>query len=48
MTYLQTPVRAAGLGLCVVAFSGTALVDPGNGNGNGPEATPPGQEQPRG
>ncbi len=44
MTYLQTLMRAAGLGLCVVAFSGTALADPGNGNGN-PSATPPGQEK---
>jgi hypothetical protein len=45
MKLITTLSRAAGLGLCVVAFSGTALADPGNGNGNGPEATPPGQEQ---
>lgn len=44
MTGLKTLLRAAGLGLCVVAFSGTALADPGNGNG-GPPATPPGQEK---
>ena len=44
MTYLQTLMRAAALGLCVVAFSGTALADPGNGNG-APPATPPGQEK---
>jgi hypothetical protein len=45
MTYLKTLARVAGLGLCVVALSGTALADPGNGNGNGPATTPPGQEQ---
>jgi hypothetical protein len=44
MTYLKTLARVAGLGLCVVAFAGTAFADPGNGNG-GPEATPPGQIQ---
>ena len=44
MTYLKTLARAAGIAVCVVAFCGTALADPGNGNG-GPEATPPGQEQ---
>ena len=42
MTLLNTVSRAAGLGLCVVALSGTALADPGNGN---PPATPPGQEK---
>jgi hypothetical protein len=45
MKLVTTFARAAGLGLCVVAFSGTALADPGNGNGNGPEGTPPGQEK---
>lgn len=45
MTLLTTLTRAAGLGLCVVAFAGTALADPGKGNGNGPAATPPGQAQ---
>jgi hypothetical protein len=44
MTYLKTLGRAAGIAVCVVAFCGTALADPGNGNG-GPEATPPGQEK---
>jgi hypothetical protein len=44
MTYLKALARAAGLGLCVVAFCSTALADPGNGNG-GPAATPPGQEK---
>lgn len=44
MTYLKTLTRVAGVGLCVVAFSGTALADPGNGNGT-PPATPPGQEK---
>lgn len=44
MKLITTLSRAAGLGLCVVAFSSTALADPGNGNG-GPESTPPGQEQ---
>ena len=47
MTLLKTFTRAAGLGLCVVAFAGTALAGgDGNGNGNGnPPATPPGQEK---
>jgi hypothetical protein len=45
MIYLKTLARAAGLGLCVAALSGTALADPGNGNGNGPATTPPGQEK---
>lgn len=44
MKLITTLSRAAGLGLCVVAFSGTALADPGNGNG-GPPSTPPGQEK---
>lgn len=43
MTLLTTLTRTAGLGLCVVAFAGTALADPGNGNG--PAVTPPGQEK---
>ena len=41
MTLLKTLTRAAGLGLCVVAFAGTALA---GDNGN-PPATPPGQEK---
>lgn len=44
MQLLKTLSRAAGLGLCVVAFTGSALADPGKGNG-APESTPPGQEQ---
>jgi len=44
MYLFKTLTRAAGLGLCVVAFAGTALADPGNGNGN-PPAPPPGQEK---
>jgi len=44
MYLFKTLSRAAGLGLCVVAFAGTAFADPGNGNGN-PPATPPGQEK---
>lgn len=44
MTYLKTLARVAGIAVCVVAFCGTALADPGNGNG-GPAATPPGQVQ---
>ena len=45
MIDLKSLTRAVGLGLCVVAFTGTALADPGTGNGNGPAVTPPGQEQ---
>lgn len=44
MTPLRNLVRAAGLGLCVVAFAGSAAADPGNGNGE-PAVAPPGQEQ---
>ena len=44
MKLITTLSRAAGLGLCVVAFAGTAVADPGNGNG-GPASTPPGQEK---
>ena len=44
MTYLKTLARVAGISVCVVAFCGTALADPGNGNG-GPEVTPPGQQK---
>jgi hypothetical protein len=47
MTYLKTLTRVAGVGLCVVAFAGTALAGNGNenGNGNGNGGTPPGQEK---
>jgi hypothetical protein len=44
MTLFKTLTRAAGLGLCVVAFAGTAVADPGNGN-SGPASTPAGQEK---
>lgn len=44
MTYLMALTRGAALALCVAALSGTALADPGNGNGS-PATTPPGQEQ---
>src|SRR5215212_4959317 len=40
-----TLARAAGLGLCAVAFTGSALADPGNGHGQGNGGTPPGQEK---
>ncbi len=44
MYLFKTFTRAAGLGLCAVAFAGTALAGPGNGNGS-PPVTPPGQEK---
>lgn len=44
MTLFKALTRTAGLGLCVAAFAGTALADPGNGNGE-PAVTPPGMEQ---
>ncbi len=45
MGFLKALTRTAGLGLCAVAFTGSALADPGNGNGNGNGGTPPGQEK---
>lgn len=49
MNVLTTLTRVAGLGLCVVAFAGTAAAGNGggngNGNGNGNAGTPPGQEK---
>jgi nucleoid-associated protein YgaU len=44
MNALTTLTRVAALGLSVAAFTGSALADPGNGNG-GPATTPPGQEK---